>query len=743
MPCFANLTTNAPIFAMVMIRIKLFFTGLSIFLTLISSAQDSVTMPPIPAMRQLHHEYIIRSVEQIDLLHLSPAKLSKTAMIQANGIVTLIRASIETNEQLDNNAKYKWLRGLNELLSGFISAYQSKVIGGHQYPVLIKMYDSAMHLDWAGNSIEPIIKVVEINTGSLLVENFALKENIGLSASKDLIVLKQCQKNPTRILSILSKNTTNRYADSLIILAGLRNPEELYNYAAAPNALGKKIQSVNHPFIQLVSRLSLTRTGRMYFPFLDNIYKGVTPIDSITPYVVNDSSVGYYKLLVKTRIQYADRMKHGDTPMAANILTAKLKAKAIEGFINEINALHSEKSDIIRFKKLEGLSPIELYYLAVVGEEEMYTSSFVTGVYPRIFSRMNIPRSDSLLTFVKYDYYKKFVKIAASYNMLDDFLSRMDSRDAEKLIKGFVNELEKTNTLEDAVDVADSYASIYNSSLRKLILSQVNHELIRCKDISSKRGEIIYRLLNTIFLSLDSTKKIDLSASLGIMPIYELPNKLLRDSISGKIAVQQFFYGDKDGGVVFNSFLNKFRNPNWKIVKKSQWVEVSSVRGTPVTIYANLPLDETLELDEKSQDSLIDYLFDNDIHPTVAIHRGHSYYLTTTIKKIPAGAKLVLVGSCGGYQKLSDVLEICPGAHIISSKQIGTGIINQGLIDVICENLRQGKDLNWPSLWNSLSIRFNGSTKEKFDDYVPPYKNLGAIFINAYNKTELLENDPN
>jgi hypothetical protein len=710
---------------------------------LVLAAQDSVTMPSIPTIRQLHHEYIIRSVEKIDSLRLTPSKLSKTGMIQANGIVTLMRESIERNKRLDNNAKYKWLRGVNDLLTGFISAYQSKVILAQQYPVLIKMYDSCMRLDWSENSIEPIIRVVEINTGSLLVENFALKENIGIGASKDLIVFKQCQKNPTRILSILAKNPKNRYADSLIIIASLRNPEELYNYAAAPNALGKKIQSVNHPFVQLVSRLSLTRTGRMYFPFLDNIYKGVTPIDSITPYVVNDSLVGYYKLLVKTRIQYADRMKHGDTPMAVNVLTAKLKAKAIEGFINEINALHSEKSDVVRFKKLEGLSPIELYYLAVLGEEEMYTSSFVTGVYPRIFSRMTIPRSDSLLTFVKFDYYKKFVKITASYNMLDDFLNRMDNRDAEKLIKGFVNELEKTKTLEDAVDVADSYASIYNLSLRKLILSQVDQELIRCKDIGSKRGETIYSLLNTIFLSLDSTKKIDLSASLGIMPIYELPNKMLRDTITGKIAIQQFFYGDKDGGVVFNSFLNKFKNPNWKIIKKSQWVEVNSVRGIPLTIYANLPLDETLELDEKAQDSLIDYLFDNDIHPTVAIHRGHSYYLNTTIKKMPAGAKLVLVGSCGGYQKLNDVLEICPGAHIISSKQIGTGIINQGLIDVICENLRLGKNLNWPSLWNSLSIRFNGSAKEKFDDYVPPYKNLGAIFINAYNQKELLENELN
>jgi hypothetical protein len=707
--------------------------GLLLFVIGISTVHAQVEMPIIPAMRQLHHEYIIRSLDQIDSLLIKSSKISAKEIAQVKLRVEAMRAGIELNNQLDNNGKFKWLRGVNELLTGFVSAFQSRVIAADQYPLLVKNFEAAMQLDWAGYSIEPIIQSNTINIGSILVDNFAFKENIGIAASKDLIVLKQCQQAPQRILSILSLNPNNRYADSLITIAGFRNPEELYNYAAAPNALGKKIQSVNHPFIKLVARLSVTKTGRMYFPFLDNIYKGITPIDSITPYVLNDTSKGYYKLLVKTRIQYAERMQKGDTPMAANILTAKLKSKALEGFINDINALHSEKSDFIRFKKLEGLSPVELYYLAVVAEDEMYTSSFVTGVYPRIFARMAIPRSDSLLQLVKYDYYKKFVKISASYNMLDDFLSRMDTWDAEKLIKSFVNGLEKTNTLEDAVDVADSYASIYTLNLRKLILSQVQHEQIRCKDLNNKRGMIIYDLLNTIFLSMDSTNKIDLSARLGIMPIYELPNKILRDSVTGKIAIQQFFYGDKDGLVVFNSFLNKFRNPNWRIIKKSQWVEVNSVRGVPVTIYANLPLDETLELDEKAQDSLIDYLSSNSIQPTVAIHRGHSYYLKNTIDKLPAGSKLVLVGSCGGYQKLNDVLAICPGAHIISSKQIGTGIINQGLIDLICEQLRLGKDLNWPELWNSLGIRFNGSAKEKFDDYVPPYKNLGAIFITAYN----------
>lgn len=719
--------------------IKLYFTFLSLIAVFIASAQGGPEIPPIPPMRQLHHEYIIRSLNQIDSLKAITARVNISDLTWSKKRITQMRIDIEQNGQLNNNDKFKWLRGVNEILTGFISGVQSKTISPLLYTVLISAYDECVRLDWAGISIEPIIQKESIEIGLILVDNFALNTNIGLQAAKDLLVLKQCSKTPNRILPILTKSPGNRYADSLIVAAGFRDPEELYSYAAAPNALGKKIQSVNHPFVKLVAQLSLMRTGRMYFPLLDNIYKGITAIDAITPYVVPDSSLGYYKLLVKTRIQYAERMQKRDTPIAVKMLTAKLKSKAIEEFINEINGLHAERSDLKRFKKLAELSPIELYYLAVLGEEEMYTSSFVSGIYPRIFQRMEIPRSDSLLMMVKYDYYKKFVKITAAYNMLDDFLNRMDQRDAEQLIKGFVNGLEKTNTLEDAVDVADSYAGINNPNLRKLILNQVQYELRRCNDIGSKRGIIMYNLLNTLFLSLDSTNNVDLSTKLGIAPVYELGFKDLQDTTNGRIIIQQFFYGDKDGGVVFNAFLNKFRNPNWRIIKKNQWVEVSAVKGAPITIYANLPLDENRELDELAQDSLITYLADNNLHPTIIIHRGHSYYVNQTIQKIPVSAKLVLLGSCGGYQKMNDVLQICPGAQIIASKQVGTGIINQGLINVISEQLRLGKNLNWPILWNSLAIRFNGTAKEKFDDYMPPYKNLGAIFITAYNN-QYLEN---
>lgn len=643
-----------------------------------------------------------------------------------------LRNFIERNELIDNNGKYTWLRGVNDILTGFLNNMSVDRSQPTSVLQLLKTYQAAMQAQLKGESIAPLMQFLDLESASLFAENIALASNPGQTAVKDSIIVKQCVRNPERILPILVKNPSTASAESLIIQAAYRNPEELYSYAAAPNALGKKIQSVNHPFVKIVAQLALTSTGRMYFPFLDQLYTGKLTMDSITRFVGNDTSSGYYSLLVRTRIDYARRIQAGDTPMAAKVLIDKLKSKGIELYINEINALHNENSDAVRFKIISRLSPQELYYLAVTGEEELYTSSFVNGVYPRIFSGMKIPRADSILKWVNYDYYKKFIKIAAAYNKLDDFLGKMDKQDAEKLMKGFVNGLEKTSSLEDAVDVADSYASIYNPALKKLMLNQVRSELNRCTEINNKRGKVIYELLETIFSSLEPNNKIDLSARLGIMPIYELPNNLLKDELNGRVVMQQFFYGDKDGMVIFNAFLNRFRNPNWKITKKSQWVEVSSRKGVPITIFANLPLDETEDLDTQSQDSLIAYLNEEKLHPSVVIHRGHSYYLNQTVHKMPSSAKLVLLGSCGGYQRLNEVLEIAPGAHIISSKQIGTGIINQGLINVISEDIRMGKNLKWPNLWNNLAVRFSGSAKEKFDDYVPPHKNLGAIFITAF-----------
>ena len=738
----ACLAINDSIFAPDMEIKKIYLTAIAFVMALAVFAQKELVVPPIPASREYHHGQIANSLRTISQLS---KKTDSLLPVTGNGSldqlinrsvtvrVNNLRAQIELNEKLSDNDKFKWLRGVNEMLTGYISAYRSKLMNATLLPSLVEAYGEAMKTELAGNSIIDIIAENASEVDNILMDNFALKDNAGIAPARDYLVLKACQRNPNDILPILTRYPNNRFADSLIIKAAFKDQEELYRYAAVPNALGKKIQSVDHPLVKIIGRLALTKTGRMYFPFLDNLYHNKITMDSITPFVVADTSVGFYKLLVKTRIEYAERMQHGDTPMAAMVLTNRLKSKAIELYINEINALHDEPNENIRFKKLEQLGPQELYYLAVLGEEEIYTSSFVAGVYPRIFQRMVIPRSDSLLWLLHNDYYKKFIKMCAAYNTLDNFLGRMDKSSSENLMRRFVNDLELIPTLEDAVDVADSYASIYNNDIRKLILNQVQVNLTQSTRKQDKRGALIYDLMNTIFLSMDSTNKIDIAARLGIPPVYMMPKKSLQDS-SGRIVIQQFSYGDKDATVYFSAFINRFSNANWKITRKPFWVEINAARGAPVTIYANLPLDEKQELDILAQDSLISYLEKNQLAPNIVIHRGHSYYLQETINRLPASAKLILLGSCGGYQKLNDILKICPAAQIISSKQVAAGVVNQSLIDAITDRLRLGKDLVWDELWKTVGNRVGAGYRDKFDDYIPPHKNLGAIFIMAYDK---------
>ena len=232
---------------------------------------------------------------------------------------------------------------------------------------------------------------------------------------------------------------------------------------------------------------------------------------------------------------------------------------------------------------------------------------------------------------------------------------------------------------------------------------------------------------------MDVNNNVDISQTLGINPVFKMPIALLKDS-SHRIIIQQFFYGDKDGNNVFNAFLANFRNANWKIINKPEWVEVKSAKGTDVTIYANKPLDELKDLDAQAQAHLGEYLNSLSLKPTVVIHRGHSYFVKSTINQLPSSAKVVLLGSCGGYQSLNDVLNKTTQAQIISSKQVGTGLINQSLINKITDELRNDRDLNWPQLWKGFEAQFKGDSKEKFDDYIPPHKNLGAIFIMAYEK---------
>lgn len=705
---------------------------------------QKLTKPPIN--RQLRHEFIDK--EQENALRAdgkADNQFTGTKNDDVNYLVTksltakvdYLQYKIE-KDSTSHNDKLKYLKGLENIVRGFTAGFRNRSFNAGDFPALIDAFEKAMDRDRFKQPIDDLVEKNNYDVGYLLLASGAFDGNVGYNASKNCLVLKYSLLHPENIFKTLRENPDVPFRDSLIKVAGKRDPKQLYNYAAAGNRLGAAIRAIDDPFIRTVSRMASSNSGQLYFAFLDNVYRGKLSLAEIDE-VKNDDRK-YYSLLVKTRIDYVARKAQGDTVIQAGALMDMITSKAKRVFVNEINALH-ESPDAVRFKILEPLSAQELYYLIVSTEDELYTSSYTHGVYPMMMKKMG-NHGDSLLMSVGFDRFKKFIKMAAGYNTLGNFLNTFPKTNetAQLLMRAFVNGLEKSEGLEDGVDVADSYASIAESMkpVATEMLQNVKINYDRNLSENNKRGTVIYNLLYKLFLSADSTNKIDLSKEFGIPPVYNVDYKSLVND-SNKVIVQVFFYGDKDGKMNYADFVSKINKSGaWKIYQTPQWITAVNTKGKPVYIYANKPLPEEDGKDDEAQKALNKYLNKKGLEPSIIIHRGHSYYAPTTISYIQPTAKIVYLGSCGGYHLIHDVLKDAPDAHIISSKQIGKLAINQPFLDLLFDNLRAGNNIDWIPFWKKFSTMIKD--KDGLDDYIPPYKNLGAIFIKAY-KTAMGEND--
>ena len=705
----------------------------------------------IPIQRQRNHEVIREEQIRCDK---ADGKLDGMIKVSGNEEINLqvtdaiirkvnsLTDFIETTEKVvSNNEKIRQLNYVHDVLINFRTEWISKKLNPVMAPLLIDNFEKLLKANIDTASIAPYINEVPYEIGRINAEIF--KNNKGYKDSKKILFIKYCALNPDKILSSIRPYVNEPFADSMVVLACLNNPKQLYDYASAVNSPeGRLIHKNTDPTVKAIVKLSQTTNALFYYPFLDDILKGKQSIDSIRKIVGdgenNVDTVAYFKLLVKTEISYQQRLIANDTPVAmfgTNGLREMLQKKAIKHFITPINELHEQNNLAIRMKALDPLSAQEIYYVMVLGENDIYTSSYKHS-FNRLLQKLGTaPRGDELLLSVNLDFFRKFIKMAANFNQLDVFLKTMPPDKSIVLMKAFVANLDKSNNLEDAVDVADSYSSIKDKELLETILKNVTNNEQRSTKENNTKGKVIYNLLKTIFLSSDSSN-IDLTSEIGIPSIYSIENKYLTDK-NGRIIQQVFFYGDDDGKTNYTGFINSFPAKDWKITTTKEWAEIKSLKGKKVWIYANLPLNSDKNLDDTAQAHLTRYMKKNDLSPSIVIHRGHSYWLPGTINRMAGSAKIILLGSCGGYKNLSQILTICPDAHIISTKEIGKGDINRPIINYLNQSLVSGNTLVWKDMWAALTKVFyadiNKDFRESWDDYVPPYKNLGAIFIKAYN----------
>lgn len=538
------------------------------------------------------------------------------------------------------------------------------------------------------------------------------------------------KKDPKMMIKRLSNYAHDPFACEIIAEAAKVVPDEIYNYASSTNyTLRNAVRGCSDDLVQTIVRITdQSKVPLKAMPFLSDIYnkrKSIAEIDEIT---------ANYDLFYKNMV----RLKLENDPLGSKTLSSEVQYRGLK-YVRDMNDMHEEK-DAVRFKGIEGFSPVELYYIMVYGQDEIYTSSFL-GTFKRMMERMDSTSGDQLFTQVHYDKFRTFLRMCAGYNTLDQFLGTMKPEKKTQVMSDFIAGLEKGNDdeLEDAVDVADAFGSINDTTLIDFLQKQVKINYERSYKEKSLKGMRIYALLATLFNGLKASDNEEAlkqqSEILSLPPINLVMNKNLMND-SGIVYEQVFFYGDEDGKSSFASFMNDFKDGKWKIVPTNKyWTTITSTSGKPVVIFANNPLPEPE--DEESQKQLGAYLSEKGISPTVVIHRGHSYHLPLTLEWLNKSVKVVMLGSCGGYHNLSIVLDHSPDAHIISSKQTGAMNVNEPIIKAIESKIISGEDIEWINMWKDLNTYFKTkapSYKSTFDDYVPPHKNLGAIFIKAYRR---------
>jgi len=647
------------------------------------------------------------------------AMLSRTILRDIDQIQVMIENMPvnNTDKMMENQTRIRYLRAVLSLVRHYNNDARADAVYYKRAVANLKQLIIARNED----RLMPFVKE---NTNEYTLANAELLD--GYPEARNYLYTEMGKQNPKMMIKRLGEFANEPFADDIIASAARVVPNEVYNYAASTNyTLSNAVKRCKDPLVQTIVRINAeSKAPLKAMPFLSDIYnkrKTIAEIDKIT----SDPDL-FYKNLVRLKLQ--------NDSLGGDTYTDELQYRGLK-YVRDMNDLH-ESPDNVRFKCIDGFTPEELYFLMVYGQDEIYTSSFL-GTYNRMLERMKPTKGDELLAKVNYDHFRTFIRMCAGYNKLSSFLQTMDENKKSILMKDFVSGLEKgkENELEDAVDVADAFGSIADSALSDFLLAEVRANYERCAQIRNKKGVIVYGLLATLFKgSQGGDNNVgNVSAELNLPPINLVSYKSLIND-SGVIYEQVFFFGDEDGKNSYASFMGNFKDGKWKVANDKYWTTITSTSGKPIVIYANLPIPEPG--DEEAQDKLQQYLDARNIRPTVIIHRGHSYHLPLTIDKMAPENKIVMLGSCGGYHNLATVLDHSPEANIISSKQTGAMAINEPIIKAINTQLLAGNDIEWVSMWNSLKMYFDtkGADKDRFSDYVPPYKNLGAIFIKAYRR---------
>ncbi len=584
---------------------------------------------------------------------------------------------------------------------------------------------------------EPITDVVEKVEPMIAPISLRLSEK-----EKNLLLLK---KNLSATLQQIPKIINEPFAEEILMYAADVEPDEVFKkfdtykgkfFAMkvletasknAPTSLKRYIYNSTHQIPTLLSRST------------DTVIQAMLGMPRVAGY----QSKAYVMMdaIIKKRMTVSQAENICNTPQCmfkelAAICTQKdyIGRYSVEReltdfclrFLREIND-NIAYNETDAFNSIEGFSATEIYFLMVFGREEVVTGSF-NGLFTRLQRKMKGENIASLLNKVEYNRFRTFISMCATYGKLDQLLNDLSAQERDTLLVKFVRDIPATESNKEGAEVAEALNNIRNKTVLAILHTEVKNQFIKAEQSENNITMALYGVLASLIdgnavVELDWFNK--LSKQIRIPAVTQLPAKILLGE-QQKCVQQMYFYNDADGRDSYNNFLNTFKVfPSWKVEDKGSFVVIRSVEGNDVEIYANKPEYET-----NGQEAVATYLRNNSINPSVMIHRGHSFHTASTLQHVDERIKLLLVGSCGGFYKLSNAIGNAPEAHIIATKQIGTKTVNDPILLSLNESIRTGKNIVWKDFWEMMKQKLGNNPH--FTDYIPPHQNLKSLFSKAY-----------
>jgi len=542
----------------------------------------------------------------------------------------------------------------------------------------------------------------------------------------DSFLIYAAQSRPDLIFKNFDVFASKDYAVRVLAEAAKVAPVKVKRYFNPNDEIYKALKKSDDTAVKILLQIKDKYNRKSNaFTLIDDIVKGKLTLEKAD--AIGNNPQKYLRTMLNIRSR--------KNPLGSQSLEDELAIYALK-FVRVVNDLHNEKDDV-RFASVEEFSAQELYTLIIYSEEEIFTSTF-NGLFKRMMVKMGDRSGFDFLKSLGDNKFRTFIKMAAGFGKLAEFLGTMSQLHQQMLMVKFASGLEKYNDLSQAVEVADAFGSITDTLVLRILRGTIKYEYIRLSTKNDFHGMALYGLFSSLFVERNVSNNnwfTSISQQYSLPEFDRIKNSKLfaHDSINRWLI---YFYDDEDGDASFAAFRKTFTDTSWLVIDSGIYVIIKSKKGKEVNVYANKPKHEY-----DGQARLEKIFADNFYEPNVLVHRGHSYYAPKTIEKIKDDTQVFVLGSCGGYHSISSIIEKSNEASIISSKQIGTMFVNNPMLKLMADCINKGQDLEWQKLWDDLgaTVKNNPKAYERYLDYIPPHKNLGAIFIKTYNR--MIEQD--